>query len=185
MPDRFETAIVDKVIKEQEKKTLEFTQISAVISEEIALEQAKADKDIAILNAQVGPVAIVASSCVHGANCVCVRHRPLPTAPSSLKQQRLLPLRQCRWELLICGWNWRKLLVSMERRRPPRTKSCCITCTWTWSVDPRPTQSCSSTSTSSWCPVATRGVCIFVPLDSCVLRVYNITTPTSVEKCRS
>lgn len=51
MPDRFETAIVDKVIKEQEKKTLEFKKQSAVIAEEINLEIAKANKDIKILRA--------------------------------------------------------------------------------------------------------------------------------------
>lgn len=51
MPDRFETAIVDKVIKEQEKKTLEFQQVSGVIVEETKLEQAKANKAITILQA--------------------------------------------------------------------------------------------------------------------------------------
>ena len=53
MPDRFEAAIVDKVIKEQEKKTLEFVQVSSVTFEEINLEQANADVDIAILQANV------------------------------------------------------------------------------------------------------------------------------------
>lgn len=51
MPDTFETAIVDKVIKEQDKKTLEFKQVSGVITEETKLEQAKASKAIIILQA--------------------------------------------------------------------------------------------------------------------------------------
>ena len=52
MPDRFEVAIVDKVVKEQEKITLEFEKESAVTKEEINLENAKADKDILILRAE-------------------------------------------------------------------------------------------------------------------------------------
>jgi len=55
MPDRFEVAIVDKVVKEQEKITLEFEKESAVTKEEINLENAKADKDILILRAEVRP----------------------------------------------------------------------------------------------------------------------------------
>lgn len=63
MPDQFEQAVIAKVIVEQNVKTLQFKKTSAVTTEEINLENTKADKEITILRAQVRRcIACVAGS---------------------------------------------------------------------------------------------------------------------------
>lgn len=95
MPDRFEVAIVDKVVKEQEKITLEFEKESAVTKEEINLENAKADKDILILRAEVRPPCLCAC-------CAACRHAspqharsPKRTVPSLLRPRRRRRIESC------------------------------------------------------------------------------------------
>ena len=51
VPDGFEEAVLDKVIREQEKKTLEVEQQSAVIQRGILVIRAEADRNITEINA--------------------------------------------------------------------------------------------------------------------------------------
>lgn len=53
VPTLFETAVIDKVVKAQEKNILDSEQQSAVIRQTISVLQAQADRDIRIITAQV------------------------------------------------------------------------------------------------------------------------------------